>query len=122
MSVVTRRQDLDRGIQKLANFGRLHKHATLPILVTVPQWAELAYQATPSKHDGYGNMFQIHRTPFTSGIRQVLEEDVRNTIYEDDEGFRKFCGGNSGFPPHLAAGWFDVPCPSILGETAYPSA
>jgi hypothetical protein len=36
----------------------------------------LAYQTTAEEHDGYGNMLQVPSTPRTSGITEMLEEDV----------------------------------------------
>lgn len=77
MDVGTSRQDGNCRAEQVANFRRLSKHATLGSLANALEWmAMLAYQTTAEEHDGYGNMLQVPSTPSTSGITEMLEEDV----------------------------------------------
>ena len=57
-----------------------------------------SYQSTPEKHERDRDVLQVHRSPLTTGIRQVLEPDVGRAIEADDSGFYEFSGRHHGGP------------------------
>lgn len=127
MHIISCRQNLNTGVQKVANPFRLDEHATLgrrSASLTDGWEAEGAtYQTAAEEHDRDGDMLKILSDPFTTPGSEMLKEDIGRAVDEDDEGLYEFSRRERGIPlAHFAAARLNVPCPPKVGKASHPSS
>lgn len=95
-------------VEEVPDFGRLDEHATLRRSLLVGEILEArrqspsssTYQPTPNEEDGDGDMFEILGRPGATRASEMLEENVRPAI-EQDQGALDKLGRRLPFPAVL---------------------
>jgi len=75
-----------------------------------------AYQSTTKEHNGDRNVLQILSTPFLSPRSQMLQENVRRPIKENEEALHKLRSYSSASLVRL-----DVPGPTYVRKATSPT-